>query len=407
MGEDLARLQQRITRLQQRTKEKDLKLESAHRQALEQLDKLRRLEEQRDDLEERLQRSEEESDGLRAQLAEARADKPLPVLPQSDVPVFFVVGHDKSGTTWIMNMLDSHPETLCRGEGRFFERNFRRGASPETLDAEHLDTLQPSSLYGAISSSEHLRTWVERSVWTENNETDRHLKNLSRLAINYFLIDRLSKTDKKIVGDKTPFAYAENLSEISGIYPEAKVIHIIRDGRDVAVSMIHHMWNYAKEAGGFYELRPEELELRDRYRSDPASASGKGLFTEHRLRTIARNWRTQVGKAVEYGPALLGENYLEVRYESVLEKPEKEVGRILGFLGADAGGTAVRGCIEAGSFVKQTKGRGRGQEDSSSFFRKGVAGDWRETFTDRDRQIFKQEAGDLLLQLGYEKDDGW
>ena len=53
------------------------------------------------------------------------------------------------------------------------------------------------------------------------------------------------------------------------------------------------------------------------------------------------------------------------------------------------------------------EGRERGQEDAGSFFRKGVAGDWRAAFTDRDKRIFKEEAGDLLVALGYEKDTGW
>ncbi|HEX5915407.1 MAG TPA: sulfotransferase, partial [Rubrobacter sp.] len=43
-----------------------------------------------------------------------------------EVPVFFVVGLAKSGTTWLMKTLDAHPEVLCRGEGRFFGEEYRR-----------------------------------------------------------------------------------------------------------------------------------------------------------------------------------------------------------------------------------------------------------------------------------------
>jgi hypothetical protein len=39
--------------------------------------------------------------------------------------------------------------------------------------------------------------------------------------------------------------------------------------------------------------------------------------------------------------------------------------------------------------------------------RKGVSGDWRGAFTEGDRRIFKEEAGDLLVELGYEKDHDW
>ena len=321
-----------------------------------------------------------------------------------DAPVFFVVGQGKSGTTWVRNALNSHPEILCKGEGRFFERGFVRVAPPEDLSKGWLKSVQHTSLYGAISSSEHLRTWIERSVWTDGEDVDEHLANLERLAVDYFLTQRLAQTDKRIVGDKTTFSGGEMLGEIGALFPEAKVIHVIRDGRDVAVSMIHHMWNYARDAGAFYDLKPEDLAKRDAYREDPASALAGGLFTEERLTGIARSWATQVGNAVEQGPAL---NYAEVRYEDLLRRPEEEIGRLLGFLGADAGEETVKRCVEMSSFERWSEGRERGREDSFSFYRKGVAGDWSNVFTERDREVFKQAAGDLLIRLGYEEDHDW
>ena len=79
------------------------------------------------------------------------------------------------------------------------------------------------------------------------------------------------------------------MAEIGALYPEAKVIHTVRDGRDVAVSMIHHMWNYSRDTRAFYDLDPEDLKRRDAYRRDPASAPTTGLFTEKRLKNIARS----------------------------------------------------------------------------------------------------------------------
>jgi hypothetical protein len=55
-------------------------------------------------------------------------------------------------------------------------------------------------------------------------------------------------------------------------------------------------------------------------------------------------------------------------------------------------------------------GRERGQENYSLNFgkhRKGIAGDWRNVFTERDKAIFKEEAGGLLIKLGYERDSNW
>ena len=56
---------------------------------------------------------------------------------------------------------------------------------------------------------------------------------------------------------------------------------------------------------------------------------------------------------------------------------------------------------------RQTGGRKAGDEDRSSFIRKGVAGDWVNHFTKDTSKLFQELAGDALLALGYEKDPEW
>jgi hypothetical protein len=104
---------------------------------------------------------------------------------------------------------------------------------------------------------------------------------------------------------------------------------------------------------------------------------------------------------VEDGPRLFGDRYAEVRYEDLLAHPEREMARLLSFLGAASDEESAGRCVDAASFERLSRGRARGEEDPSSFFRKGVAGDWRDAFTERDRRVFEEEAGDLLEKLGY------
>jgi hypothetical protein len=89
----------------------------------------------------------------------------------------------------------------------------------------------------------------------------------------------------------------------------------------------------------------------------------------------------------------------------LLHKPRADVQRLLTFLAVDADEKTTTRCIESASFEKLSRGRKRGEEDPSSFFRKGVAGDWKNVFTERDRKVFSEEAGELLVRLGYQ-DDG-
>jgi hypothetical protein len=346
--------------------------------------------------------AKQELSRLRIELTQARTSKHLPGFSSESMPVFFIVGRARSGTTWLRSILNAHPEILCWGEGRLFERSFRR----KDIEESKLKNIPPNSLYGAFFESRDLRAWMDSSIWSMGKDTDERLNDLTRLAIDYFLADQLSKTDKRIIGDKTPFVSAEVVEEISAIYPEAKVVHIIRDGRDVAVSTIHHMWNYAKCEGGIYDLEAEELEKRQAYRTGSLVPPVESLFTKERLARIASNWSTEVDRAVEAGTTLLGDNYTEVRYEELLERPVEEVQRLLKFLGADNAEEVAIDCVEKSGFERRSD-RKRGQEDSASRSRKGVAGDWRNVFIEEDKRVFKEVAGGLLIELGYELDDSW
>jgi hypothetical protein len=336
---------------------------------------------------------------LRRELARVRGNSRLPDPAAGSTPVFFVLGNQKSGTTWLMRMLDSHLEILCRGEGRFFGAGWRQ-KSLKQMQVQR----SPSSLYNAMLDAEYLELWIERSVWSRNDDTVEHLDNLTRMAVDYFLRSELLKTGKKMVGDKSPLLTPGTMREVGEIYPEARVIHIIRDGRDAAVSAVHHSWNFGRAQ------KNEEVSERDEaYRRAPRELreAGESIFARDHLRKLAADWATRVGKAVLDGPALLGSNYTEVRYEDLLERPEEEIRRLLEFLGAEASEKTVRRCVSSASFERLSRGRTRGQEDPSSFFRKGVAGDWKNVFTERDKLIFKEEAGDLLIMLGYEGDENW
>lgn len=339
---------------------------------------------------------------LRSELAEARGVAGSEI-PSTRAPVFFVVGNQKSGTTWIMKMLDAHPEILCQGEGRPFGRGFNREEQKGRPGG-----YPPASLYNAITNSEDLRRWVERSVWTKRDDADEHLDNLMRLSIEYFLNQRLASTTKKMVGDKTVLLEAGIVAEIGRVIPEAKVIHIIRDGRDVAISTMHHIWNQAADRGGHGTIKPEQMSKREAYGRNPRELieSGEGIFPDEWLERYAGRWKARISRAREDGAALPDGHYAEVRYEDLIANPEPEVKRLFEFLGAESTGRTVSRCVSATSFEKLSKGRKPGEE-ASSFYRKGVAGDWKNVFTEQNRRDFKEKAGDLLVELGYEEGHYW
>jgi hypothetical protein len=315
---------------------------------------------------------------------------------------FFLVGEMKSGTSWLMNMLHSHPEIFCKGEGSFFGREV-------SIEEMGIYKASAPSLYNALSTCEGLQTWRSLSwnSWSQEQAEDDDVRNLTRLAIDYYLAKGSARSGKWIVGDKSPL-HVDHVDEIFDLYPEAKVIHIVRDGRDVAVSLMFHFWNLArdnKDRGGFYDLEPEEVAKRDAYFEDPNNflASGNSIFIEERLRQIAVRWSRRASKASREGPQLFGSGFFQLRYEDLLERPEENLKVMFGFLDAQTDDDIIRRCAEENSFERKT-GRPRGHEESRKFMRKGVAGDWRRVFTDHDRQVYEEIAGDTLVEMGYSLD---
>ncbi|MEP7187612.1 MAG: Wzt carbohydrate-binding domain-containing protein [Roseiflexaceae bacterium] len=67
----------------------------------------------------------------------------------------------------------------------------------------------------------------------------------------------------------------------------------------------------------------------------------------------------------------------------------------------------LREIIQANRFEQLTQGRARGEEDVTAHERKGIAGDWRNYFSDEITRRFKNRFGGILIATGYERDFGW
>jgi glycosyltransferase involved in cell wall biosynthesis len=312
-------------------------------------------------------------------------------------PPFLVTGRARSGTSWVMRILNAHPEILCAGEGRFYGARYRVGDS------------NVRSLHGALLASKPLREWAESSGWTRGNDFREEIGEMTAILSDHVLARELARSGKRMVGDKTPLTTTTMLRELAKLRPGTKVAHIIRDGRDVAVSSVHHIWSSDARDGGFHRLSPEQIRLRGEYREDPEGfvASGRSIFADGMLAGTARDWARLVRGAMRDGRRELGSDYLELRYERLLENGPEEVARLLEFLGADGRAGTAGQCLERARFERSSGGRPAGEEDSSSPVRLGRAGDWRRVLTREDKREFKEAAGDLLVELGYERNGDW
>ena len=320
------------------------------------------------------------------------------LVPMGDgLPIFFVVGYGKSGTSWLMNLLDDHPAILCRGEGRFFGTRHGIGAA------------KAASLERALVESDDLRAWASRSGWTRRQNYEATARAWTAVLAQAIMGGALAAGGSTIVGDKSPLNGPGVVAGIGELLPEARIIHIIRDGRDVAVSAVHHRWNVLGADAAVAARNRAELEVRDAYRADPAGfiAEGRSVFGPAGPTPVATAWAEQTGAAVSEGRDLGPTRYTEVRYEDLLESGVDEVLRLCRFLGAETSVEQAERCVDANSFQRITGGRPAGVEDSTAFLRSGSAGDWQRVFTDEDRDLFKRGGGRSLIALGYESDSDW
>lgn len=100
------------------------------------------------------------------------------------------------------------------------------------------------------------------------------------------------------------------------------------------------------------------------------------------------------------------DNVLTIRYEDMVADTYKTIKEVLGFLHIHLNEEALEKLISQNSF-KAICGRNPGEEDTGNHFRKGVAGDWRNCFTDAVKQRFKQRHQHALCRLGYESNEDW
>lgn len=275
--------------------------------------------------------------------------------------IFFIAGMSKSGTTWLQKLLDGHPEICCSGEGHLPNM---LGPKLQSALLEHSEyiRLKNRMLYG---TSEGFPTF---SV--------DHVKFLFVTAACLLLDAQTAGRECRCVGEKTP-NNIRALAQLADLFPTAKFIQIIRDGRDGAVSGWHHI----------YRDTPEEA--RKQYPTFAAYVT-----------TFARQWAETTRMGRDFGRRH-PERYQEVRYEDLQNDPDASLTRLLAFLGVDTSPAMVARCRESGSFRRLSGGRAPGEEDKQSHFRKGVAGDWKNHFDDNSLSVFNREAGNMLKELGY------
>jgi sulfotransferase family protein len=266
----------------------------------------------------------------------------------------FVGGCERSGTTMLGAMLGGHSRCLCVPETQFIDdllaqADLGRSVDPRTaltrivaheryrlfwnlsLDPSSVDPVELGSTYGEVL------IWLVRAFGRKAGK---------------------STPDLWIDHTPTNFRRARTLLRT---FPEARFIHLVRDGRAVAASLLPLDWgpNNALHAAEFWMAR-----------------CAPGLATE-----------------LDLG----GSRVLRVRYEDVLQEPEGSLRRIALFAGVEYEPDMVTGKSHRASRYHERQHRLVGNPPDVS-----RAAGWQQVLTRRQIEMFEAEAGEFLETLGYQ-----
>ena len=306
--------------------------------------------------------------------------------------VVFVVSSPRSGSTWLSQALNAHPQIHCT-ENRLF------GPYYDTVydGPRKIPRLR-------ITLDAYVRALTTTMSVPELGTPANQLQDrLSRRLANAILTLEHELSGKPILVDKfTPYlGTAEGaIKNLVTIFPDAKFVHLVRDGRDVATSGVFHWLNKSTS-----ESEPEMARKRRSFILNSSRESAlQRFFCDQEL----AEWATMWAEANTAMFSLYGTLQVHrVSYEDMLSDHAGELGRLLKFLGARTSKPIIDHCVEKSSFSAMSGGRNRGEADPIAHVRKGVSGDWRTYFCRRDGEVFAEAAGPVLQQLDYESGSSW
>jgi len=261
----------------------------------------------------------------------------------------FVVGATRWGTSWVQQCLDTHPKVCCKGEGHFTDTLFpdlAKLVDQYNQNAEKIgNRMQLAGLQGNAAGF-----------------TFEDVEYLMQSAV-MLMMQRWVPEDEDVscIGEKTP-EHVLSLELLDRLFPNMRVIHVVRDGRDEAASA----WDF--------NMGISKGEFPRRY-------SSFADFAE----TFARNWSRSVGAARRFG-RLNRRRYYQIRAKEVINEPAPIVRRMFRFCDVDDREEHVQAGIKQAYQVAPLD------------LDPGV---WQNRFDKDATRRFHRQSGELLKLLDY------
>ena len=295
--------------------------------------------------------------------------------------IHFVVSAPRSGSTWLATALNGHPEIFAtehRLFGSFCEiwKNNDGSSSPRITFDKYAEAFGQHYLYQFM-----------------NRDYDSFVEDFKKSFVNFLCHFACGRSGKKIIVDKiTPYPGTTGyvIDEIKRLFPDSKIVHLTRDGRDVLTS-------------GTFDWLLKDAEGTDRHKFyfDPVPGMRLERFFDAKvIKQWAAHWCESIDVFGEHEPDAV------ITYEDMKEDMEDSLKALFESLGVESTTEIADKCTQESTFERMS-GRPPGQEEPTAKARKGIVGDWKNYFTLADGELFDALAGEQLVAAGYEPNSDW
>lgn len=275
-------------------------------------------------------------------------------------PYLFLVGCPRSGTTMLQSMLDRHPELAVANDSHFVTQVAEAWTEGGDLALTEAVVAQATGYATRSGKAGFHRLGLSDEAVSAAIQAPDYRSFVCRLYEEF-----AASRGKRFGGDKTP-DHVLGLPFLHELFPWARLVHIVRDGRDVALSLLE--WANPGRGPGRYAL----------WAAEPVAVA-------------ALWWRRLVQAGRRDGVSVGAGVYHEIAYEALVEQPDAVLRGLCEHLGL----TYDRRMLEYGPPPANVKRHAdlppiRGLRD------------WRRDLGEPQTQLFECLAGDALVEFGYE-----
>ncbi len=270
--------------------------------------------------------------------------------------MIFIVGVGRSGTSLLQSFLNAHPDIAFTPETQFVRKYLAKASLKAKIEA--------NSASFFIDLLKQDKEFARASTQPEKIISGRKVNVVE--TYKAFLNNYASAKNKTIAGDKDP----RNLDLIKTLYqyfPQGKVIHIIRDPRDVVSSRMKADW------------------------------SSKTPFILHPLM-----YNAQFHRGRKIGKKCYKENYFEINYETLISDPEDSLKGICDFFGVNFESAMLNFSESSKELVSEAEMQWK-KETLGPLLSKN-SGKWRKTLSPSQIYYIQTLCSSVLEEFGYEPD---